>query len=277
VEAYERLNEIFKRNPTFIQTLRIEDNMRVLRGQLALLSTELKALVKEEQTSHGGGSDVARQIWVTAAPYLKFPSKMSYTVLLSNAGKLSVDLQTPALTPLVAEAGLTAQVTKIDTIYHATNALYLNRSNEAEFNRNLGTAAALRPVIDRTVNFILQVLIPAALFNAANAEERRQMEEIVEQINAILDEARRKMLPGSDTARPELPGGDGDDGSDGDGSDDGNDNGSGEDGDDDGSSGSGSGDEEPNPPAGGGDEGSGGPLDRHRLTDRADGAIEVIS
>jgi hypothetical protein len=277
VEAYERLNEIFKRNPAFIETLRIEDNVRALRGQLSRLNIELKGLVREEKASLGGSSDIARQVWFVAAPYLKFPSKMSYTILLSNASKLAVDLQTPALAPLVEELGLTSKVAKIDSLFHSTNALYLTRSNEAEFNRNLGTAAALRPVIDKTINFILYVLIPAALFNAANTATHQEMEEVVEQINAILDEARRKMLPGSggDATLPGLPGGDGSDGSDDGG------NGSGGSGSDDGSGNGGSGgsgDEEPggSETPGGGDEGSGGPLDRNLLTDRADGAIEII-
>jgi hypothetical protein len=199
IEAYERLNEIFRRNPKFAQTLTIEANIKLLRDQMVLLSTELKTLVRDTTADSYAA---ALQVNYAAEPYLKSPSKSTYNQLLTDAGKLVVDIQTPALTPLVAQLNLTAQVTRIDELFHQTDALWMQRGNEAEFNKQLGTATALRPAIDKSLSFILYVLIPAAIFKSTNAEARHAMEEIVTQINALFDEERRKLLPTSKSPHP---------------------------------------------------------------------------
>jgi hypothetical protein len=191
IEAYEQLDEIFGHNQKFEQTLTIETNIKLLRNQILLLATELKTLVRD--TSNPNYAAV-EQVNYTASPCLKSHSKFTYNELLTNASKLVEELQTPAMSPLVAQLNLTAQVARIDQLSRETDTLWMERSNEAEFYKQLGTATALRPTIDKALNFILYALIPVALFKAPNAEDRQKIESIVIQINALFDEERRKVL-----------------------------------------------------------------------------------
>jgi hypothetical protein len=173
------------------------------------------------------------------------------TEALIKGGKLVVDLQTPATTPMVAALGLTALVEEIDTIAHAGDALYRERGDEKELRHLLGNATKRRPYLTESIEKVLYSLLEAIYSLAANAAERAEIDEVINHINGLLDSYKvYANVGGADSSQPDFPA-DGDDEGDGSGDE--------EPGDD---SGGGNDPDPETPPSGGGDEGSGGPLDR---------------
>jgi uncharacterized membrane protein YgcG len=265
VTLFDQWSDIFKRNPALFQTEEVAARMVELRHQLSILNAELKlALTNDEET----GGTTARTVDFAARPYLKNFTHQTYVDLLGNAGKLAVDLQAPGLVPAVEQLGLTARIAKIAQQSDEAEDLYGERGEEMEFQKQLGSATNTRKLVEKQLILVLYTVLPALYVMNPNSEIALVIKDMAVNINGYFDSVRYLLpSPGSSTSGgaglPDYPNGDGDDGSD-DGS-----GGSG-------SGGSGDGEEPGNGGNGGSDEGSGGPLDRRRLTDRADAAVEVL-
>jgi hypothetical protein len=251
-EEFEQYSEVHKRNPALLQT----EELWNTHGRLLEAMKQLGSLVKMAVT-YGTGARLtaAKQVEYIIKPY--FTPSISHQAiadLLSNSGKMVVDLQTAATTPLVATLELTALVAEIDALAHAADAIYNERSDEKELRHLLGSATKRRTHLTDALETVLYSLLQALQSLAPTAADRAEIDEVINHINGLLDSYKIYVKDGgsSDSSGgiPDYP-------SDGDGDndpDDGNGN-----------------NEDPEPPAGGnenpgGDSGSGGPLDRGGIT-----------
>jgi hypothetical protein len=250
-EEFEQFSEVFNRNPALLQTKELWRTTDHLRDVMKTLGNLLTAFA-----DYGGVRQTyAEQLSYLVRPNLKpHPSSMAIPDLLAKSGRIAVDLQTPATTPMVTALDLTALVTEIDTLSHAADALYGERSSEKELRHLLGSATKRRSAMTEALEIVLYSLIQALHSLAANAADRAELDEVINQINGYLDSYKiyakgSSSSNDSGSGTPDYPA-DGDD----------------EEEPDDGGNGNG-GSEDPEPPAGGnenpgGDGGSGGPLDR---------------
>jgi hypothetical protein len=265
---FEKWSEIFRRNPALLQTEELVARIADLRRQMSLLNSQIRAALASEKST---GGTIAHTVSHIARPYLQNIYGQVYGDLLANGRKLTADLEAPGLAAALEELELTSNVTKIDQLSHQVGDLIAERGGEMEFQKQLGSASNMRRQIEKQLHFVLYSILPALYAMNPNSEIALVIKDVSNEINGIFD-TYRHLLPasGSDNSGGNLPNYPGDgNGGDGNGSDDnGNDSSEDEDG--------GNDPDPETPPSGGGDEGSGGPLDRNRLTDRADGAIEII-
>jgi hypothetical protein len=250
-EEFEQYSEVFDRNPALLQTEELWHTAAQLREAMKRLLNLLNTTIKYGDPSK---QTYAKQLAYIAKPHLTpHPSHQGLAKVLTKGGKIAVDLQTPATTPMVAALELTALVAEIDTLAHAGDALYNERGDEKELRHQLGNATKRRPALTEALETVLYSLLQALHSLAASAADRAELDEIISHINGLLDSYKIYTNGGASAEVPDFPA-DGDDEDDDDGSsdeepgDNGNDPGDGD------------------PGNGGDDEGSGGPLDRGGIT-----------
>jgi Mg2+ and Co2+ transporter CorA len=187
-EEFQQYSEVFDRNPSLLQTKELRNTVERLREKMKMLKHVVKTFV-----SYGNSTQqaAARQLLYIIKPHLKpHPASMGIIQVLAMGGKIAVDLQTVATTPLVAALELTDVVSEIDTLSHAGDAIYGERSNEIELRHLLGNATKRRHTMIKALETVLYSLLQALHSFASSAAERAEIDEIINHINGLLDSYR---------------------------------------------------------------------------------------
>jgi hypothetical protein len=252
--TYNRLVEIFKRNPAVLQTEELVVAIEKLRRKMSVFNTRLREMLADDDGTKLHAAKVVNNV---AHPYLKDSGKTQQTALVANAKEMVDALQNTTNLPLITSIDLTVAVTEIKTLAHEADQLILLRGEEKAFQKDLGTASEVRKLLEKQLRFVFYSAIPVH-YAEATGELATKFENTIIAINGILDTFRHLISSGGSGSGgdgsgddgiiivepddPENPGGDETPGGDG---------------------------NEPDPetpPSGGGDEGSGGPLDRGGIT-----------
>jgi hypothetical protein len=252
-QIHEKIGEVFRLNQAYQQTSTIQ--------QLDHERDQRFSTFKAGVDFYQRGGTAAQQAAATAIEYVLKPYRKAavkgYADNTAELGKLIVDIQTPTNAAHLATLGLTDAVAALKAINDQFDALFNSRSADENTRDNLEKIRDLRNEWDKLYRSAIVTVLPALYLVEQDADKKQAIGAAIDEIDGFVVELRKSLAHrnggkssagSSETPSPNPP-------TDGDDNDD-----------DSGDNGGGSNEPEPEtPPAGGGDEGSGGPLDRNDI------------
>ncbi|MDR0659111.1 MAG: DUF6261 family protein [Mediterranea sp.] len=183
-QSYDKLVDIFLRNPAMRQTEKVVEVITKLRRKMTLLKRTLSEMLLD--TAEGERLENARDIEYVARPYLKNTSHDRLVGVVAKAKEMADALRTTETLPKLTGIGLTEIVDDIATLAAEANNLLLARGEETAFKKALGTASKVRKTLEQGLKFLLYTAIPAYYVNATG-DLAAKFERTILEINGVLD------------------------------------------------------------------------------------------
>jgi hypothetical protein len=214
--AYERLEDILKRNPSLLQT----EPINLLVGQLRQALVTVRGYIQLALRETGALLESAKLVDHIASPYLKQSYYTTQSGIAAAAHELVSALKAPAMLEHTTALGLLEKVNAINLLQEQLNDLIDLRGEEVGYNKALGSATAARKELEAELRNVLYTVLPALYQLAPDSDKKKAIEAVVAHLNAQL-EAFRHLLPstGSGSGKdddeivivvpeePEVPGG----------------------------------------------------------------------
>ncbi|MDR3118223.1 MAG: DUF6261 family protein [Mediterranea sp.] len=192
---FDKLVEIFRRNPAMFQTEELTETVAGIRRKMILLKNMLKDTVA---SAKGDDLQKAKLLEYTAHPYLKNAAHDTQSAIAANGIELSAALRTSANLPALTTFGLKAVVDDIATMATKANSILLLRGEEEEFRKQVGSANAVRKELEKKLRFLLYSSIPAHYAEATGAQIT-EFEHLANEINGALNSFRHLTSSTGDT------------------------------------------------------------------------------
>ncbi|MDR3140802.1 MAG: DUF6261 family protein [Tannerellaceae bacterium] len=185
-ESYDKLVDIFRRNPAMLQTEELVVTIAGIRRKMILFKGMLKDVL-----ASATGEDIkkAKLLENLAHPYLKNAAHDTQAALAANAAEMADALRTAANLPALTSFGLKDFVDEIAALAHAVGQILYIRGEEKAFRKELGNATDTRKKLEKQLQFLLYSAIPVHYTEATGALLTAFEHAIVE-INGTLDSFR---------------------------------------------------------------------------------------
>ncbi|MDR3119371.1 MAG: DUF6261 family protein [Mediterranea sp.] len=187
--SFDKLTEIFRRNPALLLTGKLVENIAMLRRKMNAFRIMLKMLDDVE----GERLENVKILNNVAHPYLKNITHDTQTALSANGIEMADALRTPANLPRLTQLELKNLVDDIATLAHATGEKLLARGEEKVHRKELGNATNTRKKLEKQLRFLFYSAIPAHYAEAAGALITT-FEHTIMDINGAL-ESFRHLIP----------------------------------------------------------------------------------
>jgi hypothetical protein len=182
-ESFDRLVEIFLRNPAMEQTEDVTELITKIRKKMTVVKTTLEEMVDD---ATGEQHQDARTLEYIARPYLKGLYNNTMANVIAKAGEMADALRTTGTLPKLVALGLKPIVDNIAALAVEANNMLILRGEEAAFKKALGTATKVRNTLEQQLKFLLNSTIPAYYANATGDLAEKFKVAILE-INGTLD------------------------------------------------------------------------------------------
>jgi hypothetical protein len=187
---YDKLADIFRRNPTMKQTEKLVGDIAKIRRKMILFKNTLREIVAD---ADGERLENAKAIEYVAHPYLKNVSHDTQSALTANAMEMANGLNLSKLT----ELGLEEIVNDIATLAAEANEQLLARGEEHAFQKELGNATDTRRELEEQLRFLIYTSIPAHYAEASD-DLVNTFKNIIVDINGALNSFSHLTTVGGD-------------------------------------------------------------------------------
>ena len=180
---YDKLADIFRRNPAMRQTETLVESIAKIRRKMILFKNTLREIVADAE---GEWLKNAKDIEFIAHPYLRNASHDTQSALTANAMEMADALRTAGNLSKLTELGLEKIVDDIATLAAEANEQLLSRGEEHAFQKELGNATETRRELEEQLRFLIYTSIPAHYAEASD-DLANTFKNIIVDINGALD------------------------------------------------------------------------------------------
>ncbi|MDR3119082.1 MAG: DUF6261 family protein [Mediterranea sp.] len=165
-EPFDRLTDIFSRNPMLLQTERLTGTIAKIRRKAIAIKAMFKVLLSEAEGERLENAKVLENI---ARPYLKNAGRSTQTSLIANSIEMADALRTTANLSKLTQIGLKDSVNEISTLAKEAEIILAARGEEEIFRQLMGNATDTRKKVEKHLRFLLYTAIPAHYAEATGA------------------------------------------------------------------------------------------------------------
>ncbi|MDR3118331.1 MAG: DUF6261 family protein [Mediterranea sp.] len=190
---FDKLVEIFRRNPTMLQTEELVETVAKIRRKMLMIRNTFKGMLGEAEGEQLKKVKILENV---AHPYLKSAAHDTQSALAANGSEMADALRTTTNLPLLTQLGLKDIVNEISTLSHAAGAVLLARGEEEQYRKELGNATDTRKKLDKQLRYMLYTSIPAHYTEATGALVTT-FEHVISDINGALNSFQHLTSGGS--------------------------------------------------------------------------------
>ncbi|MDR3118174.1 MAG: DUF6261 family protein [Mediterranea sp.] len=165
-EPFDKLTEIFRRNPMLLQTEKLTETIAKIRRKIIAIKATFKGMLGEAE---GERLENVKLLENIARPYLKNVHNEVQSGLVANSIEMADALRTPANLPKLTKLGLKDIVDEIEILAKTANDILAARGEEEIFRQLMGNATDTRKKVEKHLRFLLYTAIPAHYAEATGA------------------------------------------------------------------------------------------------------------
>ena len=184
--SYDKLADIFRRNPTLLKTEKLKDAIMKTRRRMTLFKNMLREKLVDEA---GEQLDNAKVIENLAHPYLKDVHRDTQAALIANAMEMADALRTSANQPLLVQLRLNETLDDLVAPAYEADEILRARGEEKAYRKAMGNASDAREKNEKQLRFLLYISLPAH-YAEATGTQAAMFEHIIIDINGALDTFR---------------------------------------------------------------------------------------
>ncbi|MDR3119257.1 MAG: DUF6261 family protein [Mediterranea sp.] len=192
---FDKLVEIFRRNPAMLQTEKLVGTIAKIRRKMVVLKTMIKELLGDSEGERLSNAKIINNV---AHPYLKNATHDTQSALAANAMEMADALRIAANLPLLTQLGLKNIVEEIAELSNEAGEILYARGEEKVSRRELGNASDVRDKLEKQLRYLLYTSIPAHYTEATGALVTT-FEHAISDINGALESFQHLTSGGSNS------------------------------------------------------------------------------